>query len=120
MFPLCLLPIQVAVKPLASLPLACCIWLDAHGRTDGEFTADDVAREFHRPVPIKTFGLLVCDDERGVTIAQEITSEDEGAPPTYRGLGFIPRGMLKELILLGVPTRTRRRKAKDGADSGLS
>lgn len=100
------------MKSLSPLPLVCAIWLDAHGRTDGEFTADDVAREFHRPVPIKTFGLLVCDDDRGVTIAQEITSEDEGAPPTYRGLGFIPRGMLRELIHLGAPKRARQRRPR--------
>lgn len=106
------------MKPLASVPLVCCIWLDAHGRTEGEFTAEDIAREFHAAIPIKTFGLLIRDDEHGLTIAQEITSEDEGAPPTYRGLGFIPRGMVKELIPLDIPTRKRTRKAKtiDGHD----
>jgi hypothetical protein len=97
-------------RELATLPLVCCIWLDAHGRADGEFTADEIARDHHDPAPIKTFGLLVHEDERGVTIAQEITSED-GDEGRYRGLGFIPRGMLQELIPLGIPRRPAKKRA---------
>lgn len=100
-------------RDLARLPLVCAIWDDAHGRTDGEFTAEEIARDHHDPAPIKTFGLLVHDDERGVSIAQEITSD--GDAPTYRGLGFIPKGMLKELILLGVPKRPAKKREKKTA-----
>jgi hypothetical protein len=96
-------------RELATLPLVCVVWLDAHGRTDGEFTAEDIARDHHDPAPIKTFGLLVHDDERGVSIAQEITSEGN-APTTYRGLGFIPRGMVQEVIYLGVPKRPAKKR----------
>jgi hypothetical protein len=100
-------------RELATLPLVCVVWLDAHGRTDGEFTAEDIARDHHDPAPIKTFGLLVHVDERGVSIAQEITSEGT-APATYRGLGFIPRGMVQEIIHLGVPRRPAKKRKANG------
>ena len=99
-------------RTLAGQPLVCAIWLDAHGTDSGEYTVEDIRRSFNEAVPVKTFGLLVCDDERGVTIAQEITTEDHVDPTQYRGLGFIPRAMLQELIVLGVPKRpAKKRKA---------
>jgi hypothetical protein len=98
-------------RALATLPLVCCVWDDAHGQTAGEYTVEEIIRDHHDPAVIRTFGLLVHDDERGVTVAQEITSDGDGGP-TYRGLGFIPRGMLKELIMLGVPKRPSVRKPK--------
>jgi len=97
-------------RELAALPLVCAIWDDAHGRSGGEYTAEEIARDLHQPTKIRTFGLLVHDDDRGVTVAQEITNPDESEEPTYRGLGFIPRGMLRELIVLGPPKRPRRQK----------
>lgn len=104
------------MKPLASLPLVCAIWDDAHGRATGEYTAEEIVRDLHEPTKIRTFGLLVHDDARGLTIAQEITNPDSGDEPTYRGLGFIPRGMLQELIHLGTPKRARKRKRVIGAE----
>ncbi len=35
----------------------------------------------------------------------------------YRGLAFIPRGMLKELIYLGVPKRPANKRTKKAADA---
>jgi hypothetical protein len=97
-------------------PLACAIWDDAHGSASGEFTAAEIARDHHDPALIRTFGLLIHEDERGVTIAQEITSAPDEDLPTFRGLGFIPRGMLRELIVLGVPKRpgAKRRVGRAG------
>lgn len=98
-------------RELTLLPMVCVIWLDAHGRSDGEFTAEEIARDFHDPAPIKTFGLLVNDDDRGLTVASEITS-GENDEPTYRGLGFIPRGMVQDVIQLGIPKRAAKKRAK--------
>jgi hypothetical protein len=97
---------------LAGLPLCCVVWDDAHGRAGGEYTAEEIARDLHQPAVIKTFGLLLQDDERGVTVVQEVTSGDEDTV-TYRGVGFVPRGMVREVVHLGVPRRPRtRRKAR--------
>jgi hypothetical protein len=94
---------------LSTLPLVCVIWDDAHGRTAGEYTQVEILRDLHHPAAIYTFGLLVADDETGVTVAQEITNPDEDGDSTYRGLGFVPRGMVKEVINLGIPKRPRAR-----------
>lgn len=98
-------------RDLALLPLCCVVWDDAHGRVAGEFTVEEVHRELHHPAVIKTFGLLLLDDDRGVTVVQEITSGAE-EPVTYRNVGFVPRGMVREVILLGQPKRPRARRVK--------
>lgn len=94
---------------LADRTLVCVIWDDAHGTASGEYTEDEIAKDLHQPMPIKSFGLKVQDDERGVSLANEITSEDLDVLPTYRGVSFIPRAMVKEVIDLGVPARRRKR-----------
>ncbi len=97
------------MSALAPLPLCCVVWDDAHGSAGGEFTAEEIERDLHQPAVITSFGLLVCQNERGVTIAQEITSGTD-AEPTFRGLGFVPAGMLREVVMLGVPRRPRAKK----------
>lgn len=92
---------------LALKPLVCCIWDDAHGDVGSEASEGDTRRDFHEPVVYHTFGLLVVDDERGVTVAQDFCAKDN----TFRGRTFIPKGMIKELIFLGVPKRPRVRKS---------
>lgn len=90
---------------LSDLPLACVVWDDAHGAAVGEYTMDEAKRDFHKPAPVKTFGLLMQDDETGVTLGSEDTSQPSEPAPTYRGLSFIPRPMIKEVIIIGVPKR---------------
>lgn len=97
-------------------PLVCVVWSDAHGRESGEFTEDEIMEQFHEAAPIHTFGLLIKDDGQGVTIAQEWTNPD-GGKPTFRGLGFVPRGMVKEVIHLGVPKQKMTRKPKPPPES---
>ncbi|HYE17066.1 MAG TPA: hypothetical protein VEA69_01360 [Tepidisphaeraceae bacterium] len=97
------------MRELSDLPLVCVIWGDAHGAATGEYTLEDIAREVNQPTIIRTFGLLACDDERGVTLVSEVTSEAE--PVTYRGTSHVPRAMVREVIPLGVPKRPAKRKA---------
>lgn len=89
----------------SSVPLAMVLWDDAHMSMD-EFTAEEVERDMHRPEQVRSYGLLVRDDERGVTIAT-----DEGVSDgKFRKLTFIPRGMVVEVIELGQPRRKRSKK----------
>ena len=100
-------------RDLSSLPLVCVLWDDAYGRATGEYTVDEITNDLHRPSCVKTFGLLVREDERGVSLAQEMTADPESDVFThYRGLAFIPRGMLKELIYLGVPKRPAKKRER--------
>jgi hypothetical protein len=88
---------------LSDLPLACVIWLDAKGDALGEHTRESIDREYHQPTPFATFGLLVKQNEAGITLAMEQCPPLVGTE--HRGLAFIPRGMIVEVILLGRPRR---------------
>lgn len=100
-------------RALSDRPLVCVVWDDAHGGDFNEYTADEIARNRHRAARIQTFGLLVQDDERGLTLAQEMTAEPAGEFTHFRGINFIPRGMVREVIALGVPKRPVRRRTQD-------
>lgn len=93
-----------AVSYLSDLPLAMVEWADAHGSATGDYTLDEVARDFHKPVVYRNFGLLVQQDTHGITMAAEQTGEE------VRGLSFIPAGMVVEIVLLGRPKRPRAPK----------
>jgi hypothetical protein len=98
---------------LTDRPLVCVEWLDAHGSTVGEHTIEEIQRDRHKPAPILTFGLLLIDDEKGITVASEITgTEERDGATTYRGVGFIPRGMVREVIPLGVPKKKKPSKTR--------
>jgi hypothetical protein len=87
--------------PLSTFPLAAVRWLDAHGNALGDYNLGEIRRDFHKPEEYWSFGLLVQDDEVGVTLASEQSGD------TVRGISFIPRGMVGEVILLGPPVRPR-------------
>jgi hypothetical protein len=97
---------------LSDLPLACVIWLDAKGDALGEHTRESIDREYHQPTPFATFGLLVKQNEAGITLAMEQCPPLVGTE--HRGLAFIPRGMIVEVVLLGRPRRPAapRRQAR--------
>lgn len=92
---------------LSDHPLVCCVWADAHMSMD-EFTPSEVAQDFHKPEMVKTFGLLVHDNEIGVTMAMEEGLEDG----KFRHLMFVPRQMVVEVVDLGMPKRKAVRKRK--------
>ena len=72
-------------------PIVAVIWDDAHG----DLNETDDSEIEHDPVPIVSYGLLVKDDEKGITLFSEQTGES-----SYRGRGFIPRGMVRDVIQL--------------------
>lgn len=78
-----------------------------------EFTSDEIAKDFHKAAQVKSFGLLIREDEKGVTLGTDEGTND-GA---FRKVIFIPRGMIVEKIDLGVPKRPRtKRTAKVAPD----
>lgn len=87
-------------------PLVCVVWDDAHAMLAGDYTQQEVDMQFHKASRYYAFGLLLLNNEKGVTIATEWCEEG------WRGLNFIPAGMVVEVIDLGVPKRKKPKKIK--------
>lgn len=78
-------------------------WEDAWGNaTEAVFPQD--AHEQHKPEVIKTYGWLLVDNEKGVSVFSEKC--DDGS---YRGRSFITRAMIKSVIPLKL---SKPRKSK--------
>jgi hypothetical protein len=81
-------------------------WNDAHGNSFAIYEEHEIP---HAAAVATTRGLELKNDEAGITLACEDFS---GA--TYRGVTFIPRGMIikvEELVPRTIPKRRPRRKA---------
>ncbi len=91
-------------------PLAAVVWDDAKATAVEEYDLNEVRTQFHRPARYTTYGLLLVDDEKGVTLASE-----EGDDQNLRGLTFIPRAMVVEVVFLG---RARVKKARPKRPAG--
>jgi hypothetical protein len=87
-------------------PLAAVVWDDAKATAVEEYDLNEVRTQFHRPARYTTYGLLLVDDEKGVTLASE-----EGDDHNLRGLTFIPRAMVVEVVFLG-RARAKKTSAK--------
>lgn len=83
-------------KGLFRYPAAVVVWDDAHARNQAvEYTEDEV-RNLHRPEQVVTLGLVIRQDETGISFYTE-----ETGPDAVRGANFIPAAMIKEVIYLG-------------------
>ena len=71
---------------MKDLPACEVIWNDAHGQSDGGW----VASVSHRPQKIRTVGMLLKDDEVGVTV---VLSHDKQSGH-YGDYVFIPRACI--------------------------
>lgn len=69
-------------------------WLDAHGQGTNAYSEHEIP---HAAIEIVTYGLLLREDAAGVSVANELCSDN-----TYRGVTFIPAGMLVEVTKLKV------------------
>ncbi len=88
---------------ISDKPFVAVVWNDAKGAAVGELTEEEVLRDWHQPQQITTYGLLIRQDDIGVTIAAEITGTD---PITYRGLSFIPAA----IVVSVADVKAKRRK----------
>jgi hypothetical protein len=93
-------------------PLAAVVWDDAKATAVEEYDLNEVRTQFHRPARYTTYGLLLVDDEKGVTLASE-----EGNDQNLRGLTFIPRAMVVEVVFLGRARAKKKSRPKRQADA---
>lgn len=87
--------------------LVCVTWDDAHVSLD-EYNQGEIERDVHKPCRVNSFGLLVADNETGVTLAMQEGVEDG----KFRHVNFIPRGMIVDVIDLGIPKKKIKRKER--------
>lgn len=85
-------------------PLVAVVWDDAKATAVVEYDLNEVRTQFHKAARYTTYGLLLVDDEKGITLASE-----EGDDQNLRGLTFIPRQMIVEVVILG---RQRAKRAR--------
>ena len=89
-------------------------WNDAWQDQENFVTAHGIAAT-HEPMPVETMGLLIEDDDAGISIINErAPAKDQD---TYRGRTFIPRLMIKTVtpykLVRITPRKPRKKKADD-------
>lgn len=95
-------------EPLFRYPAAIVIWNDAHARNQAvEYTEDEVMN-LHRAEKVTTLGLVIKEDNEGISLYCE-----ETGPDSVRGANFIPAAMIEDVIRLGHLKRPRRKKTVD-------
>ena len=93
-------------------PLVAVVWDDAKATAVVEYDLNEVRTQFHKAARYTTYGLLLVQDEKGITLASE-----EGDDQNLRGLTFIPRQMVVEVVMLGRPRAKRVRPKRQAAGS---
>lgn len=91
-------------------PLVAVVWDDAKATAVVEYDLNEVKTQFHKAARYTTYGLLLVDDDKGITLASE-----EGDDQNLRGLTFIPRAMVIEVVMLGRQRAKRARPKKKPA-----
>ena len=82
-------------------------WLDAHCRNQAvEYTEDEARLQYHRGEEVTTLGLLLFEDDKGLSLYNENTG-----PDCIRGLNFIPKAMVIEVVRLGKLSAPRKKRA---------
>ena len=83
--------------------LVCVVWNDAHGNAFAIYEPQEIP---HAAAKVYTYGIVIREDEAGISMANE---SFEGG--SYRGVTFIPRGMIIEVRDLQ-SHKTRKPRAK--------
>ena len=90
--------------------LVAVVWDDAKATAVVEYDLNEVRTQFHKAARYTTYGLLLVDDDKGITLASE-----EGDDRNLRGLTFIPRQMIVEVVFLGRQRAKRTRPKRQSA-----
>ena len=93
-------------QPKHGKPLVCVYWddADASSPTDAFYEEEIV----HTPQPMETYGLLIKDDQDGVTIMNEFYLNENGKK-TYRGRTTIPRSLVRDVVIMAEPYTPRKK-----------
>lgn len=86
-------------------------WDDAWADQDNFATAHGI-KQTHEPMLVVTMGTILVDDEAGISIANEHSTQD--GKDVYRGRTFIPRAMIKSVETFNL-TKLRTHKPKPPA-----
>lgn len=94
--------------PMKGLEIWAVEWEDAHWDS-GEMGREDI---IHMPILYVSVGILLRDDDGGVTLATDVA-----ASGTFRGLNYIPPKMITRKWRVGKleprPTRAKKAMATD-------
>lgn len=81
-------------------------WLDAWADQENFATAHGILST-HEPMPVQTIGWLIQDDETGISVVNEQSTQD--GHDVFRGRTFIPRAMIKIVTAYNL-TKPRKKK----------
>jgi hypothetical protein len=84
-------------------------WEDPNSSSVEVITDENIA-DFHAPEVMETAGWLLRDDEKGVSVANEIYYEK--GKPRWRGHTFIVRALIRKVTQVSL---AKARKKKEGA-----
>ena len=75
-------------------PFAIVIWDDPNSSSTEVITDENVVK-YHVPAVMKTVGWIIKDDEKGISICNEVFYEHD--IPNYRGHTFILRSLIRSV-----------------------
>ena len=84
------------------------VWDDAWQDQENFTTAHGI-RATHAPMVVQTEGMLLQDDEIGISVANERSSQD--GQDVFRGRTFIPRAMIRSVEFCNL-VKVRKPKPK--------
>ncbi len=82
-------------------------WLDAHASS---ITAYEVHEIPHAALEVASYGLLLKQDDKGISIASERCGES-----SYRGYTFVPAGMMVRVEPVIPPPTPRKKRGRTHA-----
>jgi len=82
--------------------LVAVVWKDAHGGSSEIFNENEIP---HEPTMVTTYGLLLRQDDTGVSIANEVIESGQ-----YRGHTFVPSPLVVEIRIISQSNRAPRKK----------
>lgn len=89
---------------LPNKSLVAVVWADAHGSATDTYGERDIP---HAPVYIATVGWELRSDEEGISVSNEFCGDAD-----YRGITFIPRALVKSVLVLKAARKPRGRKVE--------
>lgn len=91
-------------------PFVCVSWDDAHGNAGTAFSLHEIP---HASVQIDTYGFLLREDEKGVSVVNEVCHDG-----TYRGYTYVPRALIIAVEHVAGPAKPRGRKSRAAGGEG--